>query len=670
VADRAVVDRVFNAIIEQTSEEVGALLGATVTLENHQTELLNKEQIFEIKRSRSVISTLEISGDQEGKGFLITDQKDSITLGGTLIMLPPDQIEANCQQRTFEGEAADAFGEVANIIAGAYTSIFLDMYPENLHFKRTDVDEFLPARLDPAADLPFPRGDYFHSSCSITLEEQNMGMLETIIPAEILGLNRSVQSTEEQSPAQKPETEDAPEADSAPDSTEDGPSQAPDTGAAPESEQSSAAESTGMEASASQEAADSAETTEDEDVPQDVENEPEADGKYVDLSVADRVLKASLEQCAEEIGGLIDIEVELSSLNTAYVSKAEYFSKPGPKSTVTEMIVNGDQDGISYFIVELKDSIYFGGTLVMLPEDELGNKMRSGELDGEIKDAYGEVANIISGGIVQNFDEMFPRKFHVKKGEVEAFTPTKVMVEDPKPFPDGEYYCVSASMDCETHDLGRLNYLVPVELLHIPPRPTQSGWGDSPATEKAAPSSKQDRPLAEQQKPQAEKTPDVSDGKASETSGGKAPEATAQQTAKAAPQESAVEAATQEESKEAVVAVVYKDSASADAYTEALSECGHTPVPLAANQSFNSLRKSKVCGSLLIIDKIDDDAFALMIKIRSETPAEQPLIVAGPDWTRSSVLKAVKYGVTDIIPTPATAAEIKEKVKRNLKISC
>lgn len=156
MADRAVVDRVFNAIIEQTAEEVGDLLGATVTCDNHQTKLLKKEQIFEIKRSRSVLSTMEISGDREGKGFLITDQKDSITLGGTLIMLPPDQIEENCNQRTFEGEAADAFSEVANIIAGVYTSIFLDMYPENLHFKRTNVDEFLPGRLDPGADLPFP----------------------------------------------------------------------------------------------------------------------------------------------------------------------------------------------------------------------------------------------------------------------------------------------------------------------------------------------------------------------------------------------------------------------------------------------------------------------------------------------------------------------------------
>lgn len=638
MADRAVVDRVFNAIIEQASEEVGALLGATVTLGDHQTKILNKEQVFEIKRNRSVLSTMEISGDQNGKGFLITDQKDAIVLGGTLIMLPPDQIEENCNQRTFEGEAADAFGEVANIIAGVYTSIFLEMYPENLHFKRTDVDDFLPSRLDPEANHPFPPGEYFYSSCSITLEEQNMGMLEAIIPAEILGLAQPAHAETEEVAQQRSEAPDSSVADTTPENAEQLAAESP-----PDAETSAPQEEE--------------ETTPDADEKMEGEQE-----KYVELSVADRALKASLEQCAEEISTILGIEVELNSLTTAYISKEEYFSKPGPKSTVTEMIVNGNDADASYFIVSLKDSIYFGGTLVMLPEDELVNRMHTGELDGEIEDAYGEVANIISGGIVQNFDEMYPRKFHVKKGNVEAFTPSKVMVESPKPFPDGEYYSVSASMDCDTQDLGRLTYLIPIELLHIPPRPAQSTWGNS-ATSEATPSS------TTAKTPAAQKTEGKGEAKGTARTEQVADASATQKTKVAAP-EGAPPQDTQEESREAVVAVVYKDSASAAPYTEILNACGHSPALLAANQSFNSLRKNKVCGSLLIIDQVDDDAFALMIKIRSETPPDQPLIVAGPDWTRSAVLKAVKYGVTDIIPTPATAAEIKAKVEHNLKISC
>ena len=188
MAVSAVVKSVFNTILEQLAEEIGALLGAPVEFSEHRMEVLGKEELFSINRGRSVLSTMVISGDHAGEAFIISDLKDSVVLGGTLIMLPKDQIEENCKLRTFEGEAADAYGEVANIIAGVYTSVFLDMYPEKMHFKRTTVTDFVPTQLDPAADLPFPPGEYFHASCAMALEDYELHRLEVIIPAALLGL--------------------------------------------------------------------------------------------------------------------------------------------------------------------------------------------------------------------------------------------------------------------------------------------------------------------------------------------------------------------------------------------------------------------------------------------------------------------------------------------------
>ena len=42
------------------------------------------------------------------------------------------------------------------------------------------------------------------------------------------------------------------------------------------------------------------------------------------------------------------------------------------------------------------------------------------------------------------------------------------------------------------------------------------------------------------------------------------------------------------------------------------------------------------------------------------------MIVAGPEWTRSKVLKALKYGACDILITPAETEEITEKVRRHM----
>lgn len=600
MAERATVDRVFNAIIEQTAEEVGALLGEPFRLENHQSKLLTKAQLFEISRSRSVLTTLVISGDASGEGYLITDLKDSIVLGGTLIMLPADQIEENCKQRTFEGEAADAFGEVANIVAGVYTSVFLEMYPQNLHFKRTAVSDFLPSRLDPAAAEPFPPGEYYHSSADMYLGDTALQKLEVIIPAAVLGLASDA----------LPEAE----AVTAPSAQGPPPAAAQDEVAAEAVTEASAAQPT-------QEAV--------EEPPQEPAEVAAPAEPYVDLKIAERTLKAALNQCGEEIGTMLGIEINLSSLTTGYISKEEYFAKPGAKATCTQMLVSGDSSGISYFLVDLKDAIFFGGSLIMLPTDELEKNIQSGTLEGETADAFGEVANIISGALVQTFDEMYPRKFHLKKGEQQVFTPAKVLPEQPAPFPPGEYFQVCASLDADEQDLGRLCFLVPVDLLHIPPRPAEAGWGQpaAPASRSAAPQ-------------------DVAG-------------------ASVAPQPAAAPATTAVTAEKAVV-LVYQQPQQPQLYQQVLQQAGYQVLCYEAGERFSDLRHYQLLGGFLVMEAVDDEGFAALIKVRAELPDKAPLVVAGPQWTRSDVLKAVRYGVHDILVSPASEAEIAEKCAGHL----
>ncbi|EAT15788.1 hypothetical protein HTZ97_14760 [Desulfuromonas acetoxidans] len=597
MAVSAVVQSVFNTILEQLAEEVGALLGTTVDLTDHRMDVLNKEELFAINRGRSVLSTMVISGDHTGDAFIISDLKDSVILGGTLIMLPKDQIEENCKMRTFEGEAADAYGEVANIIAGVYTSVFLDMYPENMHFKRTTVDDFIPTQLDPQADQPFPPGEYFHTSCAITLDEYEMHRLEVIIPAQLLGLG-----------SQPAEPQVAPE---------------------PEPEQGQGQEQPQATAEPEEQPTDA-----DEEVDEPAVEEPAEEVKYVDCPTADRALKASLTQCAEEVGSMLGLELELENLTTRYVSKEEYFSRPGKKAIAAEMLVTGDSEGTGYFITELKDAIYFGGTMIMLPEEEIENHTKSGELGEDLEDAFGEVANIISGGLVQNFDEMYPRKFHLKKGDLHLFTPTKVKVEDPEPFPDDEYYQVSATLNCEERDLGELSFLCPISVLHLAPRPAPTGgWGEP---EQAA---------------QPEK------------------KATAAPAAATEPAEKAKPAAAPEE-KPAAIVIVGDDDAQKNFFASSLTAAEPAILQFSTGDNFSEARQFSVLGAFLIMNNVDEQSFAHMIKVRSEIPAQKPLIVAGPQWTRSDVIKAVRYGANDILLTPATEDEIREKVETNLKTSC
>lgn len=602
----AVAESVFTTILDQLSEEIGALLGAPIKFAEQQLQILNKEQILAINRGRSVISTMVVSGDNNGEAYIITDLKDSVILGGTLIMLPKEQIEENCKTRNFSGEAADAFGEVANIIAGVYTTVFLDLHPQNYHFKRTAVADFVPAQVDPKSDNVFPQADYVYSRCSIKLGETELHNLEVIVPAQLIG--------EVATPA---EAEDEP---ASPDNS-------------------------------SQQEEPTPTPTDDEKEPEEVtlstpevQKKPAAD--LVSKETVDRVLHAALEQCAEEIGAMLGLEIGIESLSARYTSKKEFFAKPGKKTIATQMLVSGSKEGTAYFLTDLKDAIYFAGTMIMLPADEMEKHIRTGEFGEDEADAFGEVTNIISGGLVQNFDEIYPRKFHLKKGGQDLFTPSKVQIEDPTPFPPGEYYIVSGTLSCDARELSEVSFLCSVDLLHMVPRPVESDWGAPAATADDAQKQTTAKQGANPLKP--------GDSSVSKPAG---TAASSNDTKPAA-------------EKPQVIVVVCDDEPLCTHFVDILSKSERQTLVFSSSDSFNDLRKKTVLGTFFIMTKVSEQSFATMIKIRAEIPQDSPLIVAGPQWTRSDVLKAVRYGASDILVTPASSEEICEKTKTNMKITC
>jgi PleD family two-component response regulator len=63
---------------------------------------------------------------------------------------------------------------------------------------------------------------------------------------------------------------------------------------------------------------------------------------------------------------------------------------------------------------------------------------------------------------------------------------------------------------------------------------------------------------------------------------------------------------------------------------------------------------------ILLMKDVDEQSLGMAIKINAN--CSLPLIAIGSKWTRSKVLKAVKYGVNDIILAPVTEEDIKRKI--------
>jgi len=602
VNHQAIVETVFKSVISTLPTELGALLGQELKCSDMHCRLATKDELFAEPRSKSSLAHLKISGDHEGLGFLILPVKSAIVFGGTLIMLPKDQINENVRNETLDGEVRDAYGEVANILAGVLTQVFLEKYSKSLRFVRTEVEELIGTKVDVASDKPFPPGSYFHLSSEISMDTKPLGKLEVIVPLAVLDLE-----VPPEQPAVAPAT--APVAATA----EAQP--APPTGAA------AAADSEPALASAP------------EKTPTRV---PFADAK----KVAEVVVKATLEQAAEEVGALLGQTFSCSDLKFELITKDEFFSHQCQDTSIlTYMTVSGSAEGRVYLFNLTKDAILMGGTLIMLPNEELHLQVNKGKFEGEVADAYGEVANIIAGGLTQTFLERYPHPLRFVKTTSTSVIPTKVDMAGEEPLPPGDYYLASCATSLQGDALGRMLLLFPAAVLGLEnghqaePTPVKNQQGASAVGSGSAPD-----PKAGQAQPQATKPP-------------------AEQRQMPAPPADATP----------VVLVITDSPHDAEPVCSNLADSSYETKVIGYKDDLRGIFSAHpVLGIFLLMSEVGEKGFSVAIKLQSCGYPLPPVIAGGPAWTRSSVLKAVKYGVRDILVTPASDEDIREKFSQHL----
>ena len=61
-----------------------------------------------------------------------------------------------------------------------------------------------------------------------------------------------------------------------------------------------------------------------------------------------------------------------------------------------------------------------------------------------------------------------------------------------------------------------------------------------------------------------------------------------------------------------------------------------------------------------MLERLDEIGLGVVIKIKSTSSI--PLLVAASQWTQTGVMKALRYGVDDIIMLPADSDELLRKL--------
>ena len=114
-----------------------------------------------------------------------------------------------------------------------------------------------------------------------------------------------------------------------------------------------------------------------------------------------------------------------------------------------------------------------------------------------------------------------------------------------------------------------------------------------------------------------------------------------------------------------IVLVISEDSGDAEHFSEILSTADYDCKVLSFQEDIKEqFQKHQVLGAFLVMSQVSEKGFATAIKLQSTGQPLPPMIFAGPEWTRSTVLRAVKYGARDILILPASGDEIQEKLNR------
>lgn len=613
----AIVDVVCKSAIENLAGEIGVLLGQELTCSDIQLNLTTRDDLFkDLGRKKTALTRMTVEGDREGDCYLLSQISSAAILGGTLIMLPEDVIEESAQSEKLDGELDDAFGEVANIIAGVFTQAFVDKYAKNLRFIKKTVEELIPTKIDPTSDEPFPQGNYHVTSCNISISEKNLGPLELVVPAAIFDLEDNAVEPAEETEVPKEQQQEK---------------------ATPEPEP----------------IAESNEPTPEPAAP--VEKKPAfADAK----KITDVVFNAMVGQAGEEIGALLGQNLKCDDIQLMMTSKADFFSNHCiEKSILTRMQVSGDREGLGYMVTQVPDAVVLGGTLIMLPEDQIQEQKSSGQFDGDVEDAFGEVANILSGSLTQVFLDRYPKQLRFVKTEAETIVPTKIDPASDQPFPEGNYYLASFAIQMDGHELNRILLIFPAEVFDLDneqaadsaqakkssvgaektTEPAAGEWGGPPSTE--------------------ETTAATATNAASATV-----ETNTKETSDATPQP------TIEPTGSPIVLLIGNQKTDADPFVEILSSAEYECQILTFQEEVKELfQQHKILGIVLIMEQVGEKGFASAIKLQSAGRPLPPIIFAGSEWTRSAVLRAVKYGAKDILVMPASSDEIQDKVSQHFK---
>lgn len=348
------------------------------------------------------------------------------------------------------------------------------------------------------------------------------------------------------------------------------------------------------------------------------------------------ILETALKQAGEESGMLLGQELSIVLADSLSSSKASYFGTLDDGCFVLGIDSSESYHGKFYLVFSLRDAIVMSSILLGIPPARIQEKKRLSIIENDDIDAFSEIANMINGAFNTVFQGALPNKVRLKLLSPKKFIPEVDQLSEEEPLPDGDYLMFRSNMELPGQEMNHLDVMIPTGLADL----------YDPPTEQAAP----DQPEQSNEPAESEE-----DGLPDQLSTG----------------ESASDNETQHELPGGIDSIVILED-NAEERQQLMEMAAFTQLQVAEG-TLNADIKELFAGRnvrLVIIGShdADDRELAVCIKvkaIRQDFPP--PIIMSAECWTRTAVLKALKYGARDIIIKPFNSDDVVSKIGRYCK---
>lgn len=347
------------------------------------------------------------------------------------------------------------------------------------------------------------------------------------------------------------------------------------------------------------------------------------------------MLETALRQAGEEAGMLLGQGLTATLTDSLTFSKAAYFGDLDDGVFVLAVESREEYPGQFYLVFNLRDAILMSSLLLGIPAPRIKEKQRLSIIEPDDIDAFGEIGNMINGAMNSTFQGSLSGKAHLKLLGSKKYVPEIDPLTDDDPLPNGDYLMFRSRLEMEGQEMHHLDVLIPVELgnqYDPPPEAPAAAPVEEIATEQIG----EPTTVSSAEAGTDEDVPVRKTGGIAGTTG------------------------------EDMIAVFEDSDEERAQLLESLKFAGFKLAESTLNADVKEVfSQGNVRLVVIGSQDADDRELAVCIKInalRQDQPV--PIIMCAQRWTRTAVLKALKYGARDIIIKPCDPDEIANKVKR------